>query len=669
MKRFFAQSGSFLAMSLCLSLSVDAAADLASEMERKFLPPASDMLTFTTISQKLHEMDVDADEAWRKLSNREEYDAYRKAMHEKMLQAIGAFPERTPLNARVVATLKKDGYRIEKVLFESMPKLFVTANLFVPENVEAKPPYPAIVMSCGHSDFGKDCDTYLRACVLAVKRGFVALMYDPYDQGERREFPDANCCQNHNVIGVKASLLGWSMPMLRIWDGMRAIDYAESRPEVDRNRIGFMGQSGGGTVSALMTAADWRLKATAPSCYLTSLRHLCESMGPQDAEQNIHGQLKFGLNHTGYVLLPDTKVAVTCRFRDMFSIYGTLDLFRTVGTVAAKVGTAGNYALNSAPGPHGWTESTMTGSVDWMRIWLKGEKSLFPLDCTQYRPLDIGFDLDKVDKGLSKSERGVTMTGRTKDLPGARNIHVILRDRMAGMMKGRPAASAAERNAAAVRLAGVRTVAEAKVAAKEVKAVAVKGGTLTRIAFSHPDGLTLPVCWIVPEKVDGAKPPVLLVGAKGRGDWATEAHKYLADGISVLVADITGYGEIGKANGIFYGAKDCPEEGVSIMLYLMGESMTGRRATDMLVLADWIKGKTGIAPELVAKGSAAIPAAHARAADAAAFARVSVADAPKSWTEMIENVEVKKGNVADYRYTYMVVGGLLHYDWTDLLKQ
>lgn len=669
MRNIISQSAAALAVSLCVAVSAYASSDLAPEIGRKFLPAASDMLTFTTISQKLHEMDVDADEAWRKLSSREEYDAYRKAMHEKMLQAIGGFPERTPLNAQVVATVKKDGYRIEKILFESMPKLFVTANLFLPENDEAKAPYPAIVMSCGHSDFGKDCDTYLRACVLAVKRGFAALMYDPYDQGERREFPDANCCQNHNVIGVKAALLGWSMPMLRIWDGMRAIDYAESRPEIDRNRIGFMGQSGGGTVAALMTAADWRLKATAPSCYLTSLRHLCESMGPQDAEQNIYGQLKFGLNHTGYVLLPDTKVAVTCRFRDMFSIYGTLDLFRTVGAVAGKVGTAGNYALNSAPGPHGWTESTMTGSVDWMRIWLKGERELYPLDCTKYRPLDIGFNLDKVDKGLSKPERGVTATGRTKDLPGARNIHAILCDRMTDAMKSRPVMDAAERNAAAVRLAGVRTAAEAKVTAKEVETVAVKGGTLTRIAFTHPDGLTLPACWIVPEKADNSKRPQLLIGANGRKEWADRVSECLADGDSILVADITGYGEIGKANGIFYGAKDCPEEGASVMLYLMGESMTGRRATDILALADWIRGKAGSAPELFAKGSAAIPAAHARAADAAAFAKVSVIDAPKSWTEMVENTKVTKDNVADYRYTYMVVGGLLHYDWTDLLKE
>ena len=639
-----------------------AAADLGQELGRKFLPPASDMLTFTTVSQKLHEMDVEADAAWTRLAGRAEYDAYRKAMHAKMMAAVGEWPARTPLNARTVATFQKEGYRIEKVLFESMPGLFVTANLFIPDTPAFQAPYPAIVMSCGHADEGKDCDIYLHACALAVKQGFVALMYDPYEQGERREFPGMGSTHHHNIIGVKASLLGWSMPLLRLWDGMRAVDYAETRPEVDKDRIGFMGQSGGGTMAALMTAADWRLKATAPSCYLTSLRHLCESMGPQDAEQNIFGQLAFGLNHTGYVLLPDTKVAVTCRFRDMFSIYGTLDLFRTVQTLAAKIGAADHYALNSAPGPHGWTESTETASVDWMRAWLKGERQLLPLDCTKYRPLDIGFSVKNVDQGLTPEERGVTPTKRTMDLPGARDIHMILRDRLAAAK--RPAYSAAERNAVAAKLAGVKTPAEMKAVVKALPAVELEGGVrLTRVAFVYPDGLELPTCWLEPAKPAAGKAPVLMAGQKGRADWADEVRAQLAEGASVLVADLTGYGEIGKPNAIFYRANDCPEEGVSVMLYLMGESMTGRRATDLLVLADWIKVKTGTVPALAARGSAAIPAAHARAAAPNAFSKVSVADAPMSWTEFIE-----KGDTVRYRYTYIVVNGLLHYDWPDLLK-
>jgi hypothetical protein len=249
------------------------------------------------------------------------------------------------------------------------------------------------------------------------------------------------------------------------------------------------------------------------------------------------------------------------------------------------------------------------------------------------------------------------------DLPGARDIHSIMRDRLADVIKSRPVYSVEERNAVAANLAGVKSPSRTGVKVKELSPVDVEGTKLTRVAFVYPDGLTIPACWIVPGKADPAKAPVVMIGQNGRGDWAADVKASIAGGASVLVADITGYGEIGKPNAIFYGANDCPEEGVSVMLYLMGESMTGRRATDMLVLAGWVKDKTGLAPELVAKGGAAVPAAHARAADIGAFAKVSVSEAPMSWTEFVE-----KGDDVKFRYTYMVVNGLRHYDWTDLLK-
>jgi hypothetical protein len=340
-----------------------------------------------------------------------------------------------------------------------------------------------------------------------------------------------------------------------------------------------------------------------------------------------------------------------------------------VQTLASKIGATDHYALNSAPGPHGWTESTETASVDWMRAWLKDEKGILPLDCTKYRPLDIGFSVKNVDQGLLLEERGVTATKRTMDLPGARDIHMILRDRLAATLKARPAYSAAERNSIAAKLAGVRMPAEMKAVVKELATEELDDGTkLTRVAFVYPDGMELPACWLVPAKADAAKAPVLMVGAKDRGVWADKVKASLAGGASVLVADITGYGEIGKPNKIFYGTDDCPEEGFSAMLYLMGESMVGRRATDMLVLADWVKGKAGSAPSLAASGASAIAAAHARAADNGAFAKVEVSNAPKSWTELIETLAIGKDNTANYRYTYLVVNGLKHYDWPELLK-
>ena len=649
----------------CALVCAQAFSEIKDELGKGFLPAGAAGSSWASVYQQVDELDAQADRGWLRLKSRAEYDAYRKAMHAKMIEAVGGFPERTPLNARTVATFHREGYVLEKVLFESMPGLLVSANLFIPDRPEFKPPYAAVVMSCGHAqEDGKDCDTYQRACVLVANRGMVAFMFDPYEQGERRQYREHGACVAHNLIGLKAMLLGWSMPKLRLWDGMRAVDYVETRAEVDRSRIGYMGQSGGGTMSALMTAADWRLKATAPSCYLTSLGYLCKFMGPQDAEQNIFGQLTFGLNHTGYVLLPDTKVCVTGRFSDMFPWGGAAQLSRTVRDVAAMLGETGNYGFNFAPGPHGWTESTMAASADWMTAWLKGEKGLLPLDMPKYRAMDIGYSAAAVDCGIPFGDSRVTPEYCTTKVQGSRDIHAILRDRLAELRAKRVRRTPDETAALVRRLAVIRTPAEAKVIAKTVGSVVTNGITVSRLAFMYSDGLALPAVLLEGAESDAAKPPVLMVGAAGRAAFTDEVQACLARGERVMVADVTGTGEIGRDLHIFYGATDTPEEGTSVMLYLLGESMVGRRASDILVLADWLKRKFGAAPRVLAKGSVSIAAAHAFAAERPLVSAVEVSDAPPSWTVIIETPGVPLKN----RYAWCVNGALAHYDWTELLN-
>jgi len=107
----------------------------------------------------------------------------------------------------------------------------------------------------------------------------------------------------HFLVGVGSVLVGRNTARYRVWDAMHAIDYLSSRTEVDPQRIGFTGSSGGGMVTSYVMALDERVTCAAPACYLTTFRHLIDSIGPQDAEQNIFGQIAFGLDHPDYVLL------------------------------------------------------------------------------------------------------------------------------------------------------------------------------------------------------------------------------------------------------------------------------------------------------------------------------------------------------------------------------
>jgi hypothetical protein len=226
---------------------------------------------------------------------------------------------------------------------------------------------------------------------------------------------------------------------LRIWDGIRAIDYVSSRPEVNPQLIGYMGQSGGGTMTSLMQAVEPRIKVAAPSCYLTSLSELCHWLGPQDAEQNVFGQLTFGLTHAGYALLGDNAVRIHSCHADFFPIAGSRRSAALLATVAKNCGLdPDRYGITDVPGPHGWKESLRASSIQLMRRYLAGDTSTPPIDVSACRALDKGFSTAAVDCGLGRDADKrkkpldwVTPGGRVSKLPGFKSIYAYLADDVA----------------------------------------------------------------------------------------------------------------------------------------------------------------------------------------------------------------------------------------------
>ena len=183
----------------------------------------------------------------------EEIAAYQSRLREKFLDAIGGLPERTPLQPEVTGTTRRDGYRVEKVIFQSQPKHFVTALLFLPDADRIEPPYPGVLVPCGHARSAKASDAYQTVGALLALNGMAALVFDPIDQGERSQYlgdggwPELWGTRAHSLLGIGSTLLGRNTARFEIFDGMRAIDYLQSRPEIDPERIGCTGNSGGGS--------------------------------------------------------------------------------------------------------------------------------------------------------------------------------------------------------------------------------------------------------------------------------------------------------------------------------------------------------------------------------------------------------------------------------------
>ncbi|MBN1465137.1 acetylxylan esterase [candidate division KSB1 bacterium] len=261
-------------------------------------------------------------------------DWQRRQSHvrETLLQLVGPFPERTPLHAVVTGTVVRPDYRVEKILFESQPDFYVTCCLFLPRPCPEKA--PAILYCSGHSAEAFRSAIYQTVIINLVKKGFIVFAFDPVGQGERVQYLDPVFRQSkiggptkeHSYPGAQCFLIGSSLAKHMIWDGMRAVDYLLTRPEVDGDRIGITGRSGGGTQSAYIAAFDDRISASAPECYITGFKRLLESIGPQDAEQNFLSGLARGIDHADLLQVRAPKpTLIISTSRDFFSIQGAIE--------------------------------------------------------------------------------------------------------------------------------------------------------------------------------------------------------------------------------------------------------------------------------------------------------------------------------------------------------
>ncbi len=248
------------------------------------------------------------------------------------------------------------------MIFESLPGFHVTASLYVPDGPASRK--PAVLLACGHAPTGKAHPAYQEIAGRLAKRGYVVLVWDPVGQGERSQHWDKAqgrsrynlVCGEHAVLGNLATLAGASIVRWMIWDGMRAVDYLLSRPEVDSSHIAVTGTSGGGFQSTWLGALDERIGLVAPSCFPTSLpmrmaNRIFEDPD-SDPEQDPAGLVSEGIDHPGLLLLAYPRpVHVSAAVQDFFPIEGTRKTVRELRALYAAFGHGDRVAL--AEGYHG----------------------------------------------------------------------------------------------------------------------------------------------------------------------------------------------------------------------------------------------------------------------------------------------------------------------------
>ncbi len=332
------------------------------------------------------------------VKSKADLEALQASLRERFLRLLDGFPEKPGVPAaRVTGTIVAEDYLIEKLTFESFPGHYVPALLYRPK--AAGPRRPGILSPCGHSTNGKAAGAYQILHVNLAKRGFVVLTYDPVGQGERSQFWDAQkqrsrfnlSCGEHAVLGNPLYLLGSSLARYRIWDGMRGLDYLASRPEVDPNRLGCVGNSGGGTLTAYIAALDPRVDVAAICCYITTLPRRMANRTQKDPsadpEQDIFGFVSEGIDHAGLLALRAPRpTLIGSAVKDFFPIEGARESFAEARRLYHAAGAGDRIAMAEGPGRHGLSAPLRTAVYSWFDRWLAGRRDAAPATEIAVRP-------------------------------------------------------------------------------------------------------------------------------------------------------------------------------------------------------------------------------------------------------------------------------------------
>ena len=365
---------------LAVSLSSVHGQDVPPADAFRVLPESAEGPSITSYLRYQTEMawrqDDERRKRWETIGTEQQLLQLQQELRNRLLHALGGLPaEKTPLNPRITGRIQMKGFHIEKLIFESLPGVYVTALVYVPENGTAR--NPGVLVPSGHSPNGKV--HYQGLCQHLVQRGYVVISWDTAGQGERSQFWDAKkhksrynlICAEHAVLGNLAYLAGTNLARWQIWDGIRALDYLLTRPDVDPERINIAGTSGGGFQAANIAAVDERIKVAAPSCYITALpmrvyNRIFEDPD-SDPEQDLYGAIANGLDHPGLLMLMYPRpIFVAAAVLDFFPIEGTHKTVREVTDLYGRFGHADRIAMHEGYHKHTFSDENQEAAIDFM---------------------------------------------------------------------------------------------------------------------------------------------------------------------------------------------------------------------------------------------------------------------------------------------------------------
>lgn len=503
------------------------------------------------------------------LTNVEDWECYQAQIRLRMQTALGEFPkERPALNPVVTDRIELENATIEKLYFESLPGYPVTAALFLPKGASGK--LPAIIWCSGHAASAFRTPSYQTVILNYVDMGFAVLAFDPIGQGERAQYWDTKNkvslrapTHDHSYSGAPGFLVGRPLAWYFVWDGIRAVDYLHTRPEIDVERIGITGRSGGGTQAVWIGAFDPRIAAVATDNYVTTMRMLLRSMGPQDAEQNLPFALREGIDITDFLIaIAPRPLLINSTTNDIFSMQGARDAFAEAGVMWQMLGAADAIQMTEDYGGHESTQENREAAYSFFRRFLNN-------------PGEVA---DTKKETLSEQELFVTKTGNVFTSIGSESIYSLNRSYAQGVLETRRSPS----NRILFSATSFRElVADAigyEVLRSDDLSLLYSGGfkrdgySIEKYLIERNGKSPLPLLYLKPVERSRNK-AVLLLSPEGKSallNKSSIAEDFALRGFDVFVVDLSGVGEL-----ITSKRGDSLLEGTSFNLWFMG-ILTGK---------------------------------------------------------------------------------------------
>lgn len=474
-----------------------------------------------------------------RIQNENHWKVYKEKLLGNYKKSLGLpFPERTPLNAEIIKVIDRETYRIENILYQSMPDIYVTANLYLPHKGEG--PYPGILFPCGHSSNGKAYKLYHEAALGLVQKGYVVLVYDPPGQGERYQYLKddgtpliGKPTSEHTLLANPLFLMGKHLMALFLWDGIRGIDYLQSRKEVDPERIGCTGNSGGGTVTLHLVPLEPRIKVAVAVGTVNSPYMELGTGYASDGEQNLPLQVPYGLAHADLMMLAYPRpYRLIKESKDRVRI-GTRDSFVQAKFLYQTLGQGEKMTYVETEWPHGYFKAMREPMYYWFGKWLYGRED------------------DHLEPELRVEEEKELLCSQTGQILNERGI-AVWQWAAKELEKNfpEPPVPASETEHRSIRdslLCEARALLNIPVnkitpQAVDLGRVEEAVGVVEKIALYSEEDIYLPCLYFKPQQKKS--PTVILLDSHGKTRGGTELTEQLVSkGYGVFAVDLRGMGE------------------------------------------------------------------------------------------------------------------------------